>query len=123
MVAPTASSHDPYAALRLPPFRWFVSSMLTMTLGAQIQGVVVGWQVYDLTKDPLSLGLMGLAEALPYALAAYNAGPSRVTAWRKKTGTSDPELFVERIPFVETRDYVRIVQRNRDLYQALYEWK
>jgi MFS family permease len=69
-----AASHDPYAALRLPPFRWFVSSMLTMTLGAQIQGVVVGWQVYDLTKDPLSLGLMGLAEALPYISMALWAG-------------------------------------------------
>jgi soluble lytic murein transglycosylase len=32
----------------------------------------------------------------------------------------DPEIFVERIPFAETRDYVRIVLRNRDLYRALY---
>jgi soluble lytic murein transglycosylase len=56
------------------------------------------------------------------ALAAYNAGPGRVATWRKKAGASDPELFVERIPFVETRDYVRIVLRNRDLYRALYTW-
>lgn len=72
--ATPAAPHDPYAALRLPPFRWFVSSMLTMTLGAQIQAVVVGWQVYDITKDPLSLGLMGLAEALPYISMALWAG-------------------------------------------------
>ncbi|MFL5578171.1 MAG: transglycosylase SLT domain-containing protein [Gemmatimonadaceae bacterium] len=56
------------------------------------------------------------------ALAAYNAGNSRVAAWTRKPGTDDPELFVERIPFVETRDYVRIVLRNRDMYRALYEW-
>ena len=56
------------------------------------------------------------------ALAAYNAGNSRVAAWSKKPGTDDPELFVERIPFVETRDYVRIVSRNRELYRSLYEW-
>jgi soluble lytic murein transglycosylase-like protein len=31
-------------------------------------------------------------------------------------------MFAERIPFVETRDYVRIVQRNRDLYRVLYGW-
>ena len=55
-------------------------------------------------------------------LAAYNAGNGRVSAWAQKAGTDDPELFVERIPFVETRDYVRIVLRNRDMYQALYEW-
>ena len=56
------------------------------------------------------------------ALAAYNAGESRVTKWLKKTGSGDPELFTERIPFVETRDYVRSVVRNRAFYKALYDW-
>ena len=54
---------------------------------------------------------------LPRVLAAYNAGGSRVTRWATKTGMDDAELFVERIPFVETRDYVRIVQRNADVYR------
>ena len=57
-----------------------------------------------------------------HLLAAYNAGGSRVTRWRRKQGVEDPEIFAERIPFVETRDYVRIVQRNQALYRALYEW-
>jgi soluble lytic murein transglycosylase len=55
-------------------------------------------------------------------LAAYNAGAHRVARWRTKNGGTDPELLVERIPYVETRDYVRIVQRNRALYRALYPW-
>ena len=59
-------------------------------------------------------------EGLPRVLAAYNAGGSRVTRWTTKAGTDDPELFIERIPYVETRDYVRIVQRNADVYRALY---
>jgi soluble lytic murein transglycosylase len=59
---------------------------------------------------------------LPRVLAAYNAGGSRVTRWSNRAGMDDPELFTERVPFVETRDYVRIVQRNRDMYRALYEW-
>lgn len=55
------------------------------------------------------------------ALAAYNAGSSRVTTWNGRGGAArDPELFVERITFTETRDYVRIIQRNRTLYEALY---
>ena len=54
------------------------------------------------------------------ALAAYNAGDGRVARWSKKPGAADPEVFIERIPFVETRDYVRVVLRNRDLYRALY---
>ena len=59
-------AHDPYAALRVKNYRWFIVSLLTMTISSQIQGVVVAWQIYDITHDPLSLGLMGLAEALPF---------------------------------------------------------
>ncbi|MEA2763718.1 MAG: soluble lytic murein transglycosylase [Gemmatimonadaceae bacterium] len=56
------------------------------------------------------------------SLAAYNAGESRVAKWSTKTGAQDPEVFTERIPFVETRDYVRTILRNRAYYQALYPW-
>lgn len=57
-----------------------------------------------------------------YVLAAYNAGGSRVRRWRRRAGVEDPELFVERIPYRETRDYVKIVQTNRDVYAVLYGW-
>ncbi len=76
----------------------------------------------------LQLGTSHLADLLAgytddgRALAAYNAGKSRVERWSKKKGTDDPELFVERIPYRETRDYVRIIQRNRELYASLYGW-
>ncbi|HEX8851281.1 MAG TPA: MFS transporter, partial [Gemmatimonadaceae bacterium] len=66
--------HDPYVSLRNPNFRWYVASLVAFTLGTQIQAVVVAWQVYALTKDPLSLGLVGLAEALPFISAALYAG-------------------------------------------------
>jgi MFS family permease len=66
--------HDPYASLRISSYRWYILSTFTMTLAAQIQGVVVAWQIYDVTRDPLSLGLIGLAEALPYVGVALFAG-------------------------------------------------
>ena len=66
--------HDPYVSLRNPKFLWYVASLVAMTLGTQIQATVVAWQVYALTKDPLSLGLVGLAEALPFIGAALYAG-------------------------------------------------
>jgi len=69
--------------------------------------------------------LSGLARKYPdvvKVLAAYNAGESRVEKWSSKTGAADPEVFTERIPFVETRDYVRTILRNRAYYQALYPW-
>lgn len=74
MPAPPSPSHDAYAALRVPAFRRFVACVMAMTVGVQIQGVVVGWQVYEITHDPLSLGLIGLAEALPFITAALWAG-------------------------------------------------
>lgn len=67
-------SHDPYAALRVTNFRRYIVSTLAMTLASQIQAVVVAWQIYDITRDPLSLGLMGLAEALPYIGISLFAG-------------------------------------------------
>jgi MFS family permease len=67
-------SHDPYAALRVTNFRRYIVSTLAMTLASQIQAVVVAWQIYDITRDPLSLGLMGLAEALPYVGISLFAG-------------------------------------------------
>jgi peptidoglycan lytic transglycosylase len=76
----------------------------------------------------LQLGIAHLAnllrgtDDLTRVLAAYNAGSSRVRRWSTKIGADDPEIFTERIPFVETRDYVRIVQRNREMYAMLYEW-
>ncbi len=69
-----AERHDPYVSLRNPNFRWYVASLLAVTLGTQIQATVVAWQVYALTRDPLSLGLVGLAEALPFIGAALYAG-------------------------------------------------
>lgn len=55
-------------------------------------------------------------------LAAYNAGGGRVLAWERRAGVGDPEVFIERIPFPETRDYVRTVLRNREAYRRLYGW-
>jgi len=60
--------------------------------------------------------------ALPRVLAAYNAGGSRASRWSAKPGVDDPEVFAERIPFAETRDYVRLVQRNAAIYKTLYDW-
>src|SRR5437763_16774546 len=69
-----STPHDPYAPLRIPNFRWFVASILTMAMGAQGQGVVVAWQMYDVTRDPLALGLVGLAEAAPFIGFALYSG-------------------------------------------------
>ena len=58
--------HDPYQALRYQEYRWFLAGSLALTMATQIQTLVMGWQVYHLTRDPFSLGLIGLSEAVPF---------------------------------------------------------
>lgn len=53
------------------------------------------------------------------ALAAYNAGPAMVRQWQKRYPTDNVDLFVEMIPYSETREYVRLVNRNYRIYQSL----
>ena len=65
---------SPYAALRIPDFRRLLLANGALTLAREAQIVVVGWQVFALTRDPLTLGLIGLAEALPYIGVALYAG-------------------------------------------------
>jgi len=79
-----ALPRDAYAALRLKDFRLFVSSRFFITLAINLQAVVVGWQVYEITKDPLSLGLIGLAEALPSITVSLYAGHVADIVQRKK---------------------------------------
>jgi len=65
---------DAYAAFRVPDFRRFIVFLAAQTLATMMQGVAVGWQLYNVTHDPLALGLVGLAEALPFIGFALPAG-------------------------------------------------
>ncbi len=74
MATEEKEKHDPIAALRFKEFRFYILGRFFLTTAVNFQAVCVGWQVYELTKDPLSLGLIGLAEAIPYILIALFAG-------------------------------------------------
>ncbi|NDD91764.1 hypothetical protein EBZ37_06740, partial [bacterium] len=54
------------------------------------------------------------------ALAAYNAGPERVDDWLRRYQVEDPVLFVDLIPFRETREYVSLISRNYYWYLQIY---
>jgi MFS family permease len=58
----------------VPGFRDFMAGIVLVTLANQIQGTVVAYQIYELTRDPLSLGAVGLAEALPFITLALLGG-------------------------------------------------
>ena len=66
--------NDPYAALRIKEFNIFLLVRFALVFGWSMQFVVIEWQVYTLTKDPLSLGIIGLCEFLPAFFLAPFAG-------------------------------------------------
>jgi len=61
--------------------------------------------------------------SLYLAAAAYNAGPSRARAWRPQAAPLEGAVWVETIPFNETRDYVKKVMANAVFYSALVNHK
>ena len=54
------------------------------------------------------------------ALAGYNAGPHRVKDWTDMNMAIPAEVFIEEIPFTETRNYVKLILRNEMIYRRLY---
>lgn len=65
---------DPYAALRFKEFNIFLGVRFAMVFAWSMQFIVIEWQVYSLTKDPLSLGIIGLMEIIPAVSIALFAG-------------------------------------------------
>jgi MFS family permease len=73
----TSSPPPASAALRLAHEHAFIRYLIARcfgTLAVQMQTVAVGWQVYDITKDPLDLGLIGLSQFLPFIILILPAG-------------------------------------------------
>jgi len=68
------AKNDPYAALRIKEFNIFLLLRFVLVFGWSMQFIVIEWQVYSLTKDPLSLGIIGLMEIIPAFSMALFAG-------------------------------------------------
>ncbi|CAA0164473.1 MFS transporter [Tenacibaculum maritimum] len=65
---------DPYAALRFKEFNIFLLVRFLLVFGWSMQFIIIEWQVYTITKDPLSLGIIGLMEVIPAVAMALFAG-------------------------------------------------
>lgn len=75
---------DPFAALRYKDYRQFISAKFFLTVALQMQAVIMSWFIYEKTKDPLSLGLIGLVEAVPALSIALFGGHLADRLSRKK---------------------------------------
>src|SRR5947209_4074502 len=69
-----AKPHDAYAALRIRDFRILLLTRFAITIAGQMEVVVVRYQVYGLTHDPLPIGIAGLVEAIPALVVSLFAG-------------------------------------------------
>lgn len=69
-----AYPNDTFASLRIADFRYFVMNSFLITATLLIQEVTLGYELYKLTHDPLMLGLVGLAEALPFIALSLFGG-------------------------------------------------
>ena len=67
-------SDAPAPPLHSIGFRWLLLYRICTLLSYQIVAVAVGWHIYALTRDPLALGLVGLAEVVPYFCIAPFSG-------------------------------------------------
>lgn len=76
-------AHDPFAALRNKDFLFFLNTRFFLTLAILMQSVIVSWQIYDITHDKLALGLICLAEAIPFIIVSLFSGHVADTISRK----------------------------------------
>jgi soluble lytic murein transglycosylase len=94
---------------------------------AQVRGLAYRDELLDDPRANLELGTAFLAGLLRefgdprLALAAYNAGPSRLRQWWQARRSSDVEAFVEEIPYDETRLYVKRVILSWEEYRRIYQ--
>ncbi len=76
--------HDAFAAWKFKDFRLFLIAKVCLTIALQMQSVILSWLIYEKTKDPLSLGLIGLVEAVPALSIALFGGHLADRLSRKK---------------------------------------
>jgi soluble lytic murein transglycosylase len=122
------SGFDPFARSRADA-RGLMQVLPSLGAGMAPGAGLLDWEPALLYQPEINarFGVIHLAQTLrkypklPAALAAYNAGERPANQWLAFPGAADdPEVFIERIQFAETRDYVRRVLRNLAVYRALY---
>jgi len=94
---------------------------------AQTIAKELGIPEYDYTNPEISIRfgmyyfkkMLQEFDSVPLSLAAYNAGPIRVRRWIKNDPNSDMDIFIELIPYDETRNYVKSILGRQQIYRFL----
>ena len=107
------------AVLRLPEFRFLLCANGLSTLGGRALAVVIGYQIYHLTKNPFYLGLLGLFEAIPAISLALFGGHVADRSDRRRIvliTQSVSVLCVQCFAFFSTLPHTSPEQKKSALY-------
>lgn len=118
MNTPILTKKDPYAALRYPDYRFYLLTRIFLAIALQIEVVSIGWHVYEITKDPLSLGMIGLVEILPNFAVTLFAGHYADIYDRKKIVISC--LFVVMLSGIGLYAITHMVPDNNQQLSLFY---
>jgi soluble lytic murein transglycosylase len=116
-------AHSPVGALglmQLMPFTSRKVAGLMSWTGFEVRALLDPESNIKVGSRYLQRLLEKFSGRVPLVAAAYNAGPHRVNAWVRGFGQLDMDEFIEHIPFLETRNYVKRVVRNYNVYSLLY---
>lgn len=116
---------SPVGAVGLMQFMPYTLDKLNVLVGKEVKTA----ELFD-PKKSIEMGAAYLKKLMiemkdqnPLTAAAYNGGPHRVKAWVKRLGNVDYDVFIEHIPFAETRTYVKRVLTFRSAYDKIYQKK
>lgn len=113
------AKNDPYAALKIKEFNIFLFVRFLLVFGWSMQFIVIEWQVYFITKDPLSLGIIGLMEIIPAFSMALFAG--HIVDQKEKRNllalcTAAFSLISLGLYYLTTKSVIAIFSTNTVLY-------
>ena len=74
MLPAIQQKHDTFAAMRIPEYRSLMMGRFLFIMGLRMMGTLVGWWIYELTNEPIAIGLIGLSEVIPAVSLSLYAG-------------------------------------------------
>ncbi len=113
---------SPVGAIGLMQFMPYTAQKIGLLLNQKIQNEELYIPVKSIEYGAAYLKKLSLEldYQKPLIAASYNGGPHRVKQWLKNLGQLDYDIFIEHIPFAETRTYTKRVLTYRSMYEKIY---
>jgi MFS family permease len=118
-----ASTTDSFIAMRIAAFRNLMCGRFLFIMALRMMGALVGYWMYELTNNPLAIGLIGLSEVIPAVSLSLHAGYKIDTSEKRKlllTGVGLYFVAVVVLLFLSTHFAATIVTKNTIVYSIYF---